>query len=237
MDSNLKKQFTQLKRINMLLIALLVLISGYLLIEKFSTSNQTDVLYAKGLVILDDEGNERILIGAPIPKSKDRIRDDLKKAQAVWGEELELNKEWDWFEDMSHDCFGMLILDEKGHDRLAIGSPTPDPNIGLRIGPATGIEINDENGYERSGYSYMPVNGGSRVVLGLDRPGSSEGATFSILEDGTTGLSVYDNKSKSAMFLGNSEANTYMTPGKEKYFGLAVKDSLDNIRIMNSTNN
>ena len=163
-------------KFNYLLLLFVLIIVGGIFLSVQNSSD--DVLYTRGIVIIDESGNERILIGAPIPKSKDRIRDDLKKAQAVWGEELELNKEWDWFEEMNHDCFGMLILDENGHDRLAIGSPTPDPNIGLRVGPATGIEINDEKGYERSGYSYMPIGDGSRVVLGLDRPGSAEGGNI-----------------------------------------------------------
>lgn len=233
MESNVKNQFKQLKRTNTLLMVLLILMISFLLYDKLETNEQPGVLYAKGLVILDEEGKERILIGAPIPKSKDRIRDDLKKAQAVWGEELELNKEWDWFEEMNHDCYGMLILDENGHDRLALGSPTPDPNIGIRIAPSTGLEINDEKGYERSGYGLMPINGKNRVALGLDSPNSEEGAVFAMYEDGTVGLSVFDAKLKRAMFLGKSEANTYMTPSKEKYFGLAIKDSLNQVKIIN----
>lgn len=220
-DSQMKKL---VMRHNIVMIALLLCL-GYIIYGSLFKSDN-DILYAKGIVIVDEEGKERILIGAPIPKSKDRIRDDLDKAKKVWGEELELNKEWDWFEEMNHDCVGMLVLDENGHDRLAMGSPTPDPNIGIRIGPATGIEINDEKGYERSGYALMPVNGGNRVALGIDNPGSEEGAVFSMLEDGTVGLSVYDSMKKKGLFIGKSEAKSYYTPGEEAYFGMALRDSL-----------
>ena len=224
-------------RLNILYVLVIMLLSCFLYILRDFINNKNsndEIIYAKGIVIVDDQGRDRILIGAPIPNSNDRIRDDLKKAQGVWGTSLELNKEWDWFEEMNHDCFGILVLDENGHDRLAFGSPTPDPNIGLRIGPATGVQINDEYGFERSGYAYMPLGEDrNRVVLGLDNPNSSEGTTLSILEDGTAGLSVFNSKTRSSLFLGNSEANSYMTPGKSKYFGLAVKDSTGRVNVAN----
>lgn len=216
------------------LLVLLLIVNGFLIYDNyFKKENSEEIIKTKGIVIIDDQGKDRILIGAPIPTSNSRIRDDLKKAKAVWGEELELNKEWDWFEEMNHDCYGILILDENGHDRLALGSPTPDPNIGLRIGPSTGLEINDEKGYERSGYGLMPVNGKNRVALGLDSPNSQEGAVFAMYEDGTVGLGVFDSQKKESMFLGKSETGSYMTPGKEKFFGLAIKDSLQNVSIIN----
>ena len=40
-----------------------------------------DVLRVKGLVIEDDEGRARILIGAPVPMTPDRVRTNLEKAE------------------------------------------------------------------------------------------------------------------------------------------------------------
>src|SRR5437899_4760243 len=44
---------------------------------------------------------------------------------------------------------GLIIVDERGRERIFIGSPVPDPKEGARIKPATGITINDPAGFER----------------------------------------------------------------------------------------
>ncbi len=36
-----------------------------------------------------------------------------------------------------------------------MGYPVPHPNIGRRIGPRTGLAINDAEGFERSGYGLL----------------------------------------------------------------------------------
>ena len=86
----------------------------------------------------------------------------------------------DWYKTYNHSADGMVILDEDGFDRVAIGS-TPDPNIGQRIGPGTGIIINDELAFEKSGYQQIDVEGQKRMVFGLNRPDGTEGVILSIL--------------------------------------------------------
>ena len=42
------------------------------------------VLRARGLIIEDEAGRERILIGAPVPEAANRVRTDEARVQEVW---------------------------------------------------------------------------------------------------------------------------------------------------------
>ena len=197
-------------------------------------SQPQDIITAKGIILLDDQGRERVLLGAPIPLTKNRVRTDDARVNEIWGKDMP--EEFpNWYKDYNHDCYGMLVLDKNGFDRLALGSPTPDPYFGKRIGPSTGVIINDETGLERSGYGLMPVGEGNRIVLGLDSEYGTEGATFSIFEDGTTGLSVYNNDRKESLFIGNSKKDNPITPSKNDYFNIVFKDSLGQTKFLNDT--
>lgn len=64
---------------------------------------------------------------------------------------------------------GLVVVDEKGTNRVWIGAPVPDPAIlGWRHprGEMSGIILFDEEGNERSGY--VTTNGYSNVMLTLD---------------------------------------------------------------------
>ena len=152
---------------------------------------QPDVLRTRGIIVEDEAGRARILIGAPIPVVGERIRTDTAKARAAWGEQMGGDRYMNYYRNYRHAVHGMLVLDENGFDRLAIGDSTPDPNIGPRIGPATGIEINDARGFERSGYGLLNVDGSYRVVLGLDGANGREGIALSLFDDGPAGLWAY----------------------------------------------
>jgi hypothetical protein len=41
-----------------------------------------EIIKTKGIVIVDENGKYRILIGVPIPPSKDRVRTDTAKVRA-----------------------------------------------------------------------------------------------------------------------------------------------------------
>ncbi|MDX1624649.1 MAG: hypothetical protein R3199_11805 [Gemmatimonadota bacterium] len=90
-----------------------------------------DVLRVKGLVVEDEEGRPRIVLGAPVARVEGRRRTD--------------------------PSVGLLVLDENGVDRVSVGAPTTAPRAGgrvhERIGDAAGIEINDEAGNERAGFA------------------------------------------------------------------------------------
>ena len=59
---------------------------------------------------------------------------------------------------------GIVIVDDKGRERILIGA-----------GP--GININDAAGFERTGYGLVSVDGKDRVVLGLDSKSGEEALT------------------------------------------------------------
>lgn len=150
-----------------------------------------DVIRTRGLVVEDASGRARILIGAPIPVVAERVRTDTAKARAAWGEQMGGDRYMGYYASYRHSTHGMLVLDERGFDRLAIGDSTPDPNIGNRLGPATGIQINDAMGFERSGYGLLRVDGLYRVVLGLDGSDGREGVALSLFDQGPAGLWAY----------------------------------------------
>src|SRR5207244_8728834 len=62
---------------------------------------------------------------------------------------------------------GLIIVDERGRERIFIGSPVPDPKEGRRRKPATGITINDPAGFERFAVGLFDDN---RLIIGLDVP-------------------------------------------------------------------
>jgi hypothetical protein len=63
---------------------------------------------------------------------------------------------------------GLVIVDEKGRERIIMGSPVPDPpHVGKRISPGHGMIILDPEGYERFGVGLMD-NG--QMGMGFDAP-------------------------------------------------------------------
>jgi len=203
---------------------------GFLLYQNYSDSN---VLRVKGIVIEDANGKERILIGAPIPQAYNRIRTDTTRVIEEWGRFFP-DDYLSYYEKYNHNTNGILILDETGHDRIAIGSLVPDPNIGPRIGPASGIMLNDQRGFERSGYSLINVNGQNRVVLGLDNPGGTEGISLVLLEDGTSGLTI--GGGAKSIFLGRADSS-YNYDGDSNFNGLRIHQAGQEDTILNSENN
>ncbi len=188
-----------------------------LFVKVFAPAAPHDILRARGLVIEDADGRERILIGAPVPKAASRVRTDMAKVNQAWGKRF---PNLDWYKTVNNSANGILILDENGFDKIAIGDPTPDPNIGRRIAPAVGIQINDQEGFERTGWGYFPAK--DRVVLGLDSRKGQEGVTLFVLEDDTTGMNI--NAGEKAIFLGSAPSKDARAPFPGPYFGLLLKE-------------
>lgn len=157
-----------------------------------STPAADQVLRARGLVIVDAAGRERILIGAPVPEARNRLRTDTARVRRELAPEFKgvpPDTYLGYYRNYRHAVNGILVLDERGVDRVALGNSVPDPNIGRRIGPSTGLMVNDARGFERTGYGVLTVEGKDRVVLGLDAK-QGEAVVLSVLDDGPSGLSV-----------------------------------------------
>src|SRR5688572_9061362 len=133
-----------------------------------SGGHAEDVLRVRGLIVVDAAGRDRILIGAPIPETRHRVRTDTARARRAWGH---IGAQYmQYYAKYRHAVHGLVVLDEHGFDRLALGDSVPDPNIGQRIGPGTGLTFNDARGYERGGFSLLDLGAKYRVSLGLDTP-------------------------------------------------------------------
>jgi len=124
------------------------------------------VLRVKGLVIEDQQGRARILVGAPFPAVSERVRRDETTA-------------------------AMVFLDEQGHDRFAVGekfAPQIDgrvPENYQKAGTGYGLTLFDLIGNERGGMGFLSSAGNaSRVVMVLDRP---EGDAIGAIVDDKTG--------------------------------------------------
>ena len=189
----------------------------------FRSGTVTDgVLRARGLVIEDDAGRERILIGAPIPEAANRVRTDEARVQEVWASRYtDADGYMGYYQGYSHETNGLLILSEDGFDRLVLGDPVPDPNIGRRIAPSTGMVINDLEGFERMGYGFKVVDGLGRVGLGLDTDRIQEGLLLTLDDDGLLGVTV--GTGANGIFLGSAPAGHEWTGLAEAFQGLLVR--------------
>ena len=104
--------------------------------------------------------------------------------------------------------------------RLALGDPIPDPNIGQRIGAATGLAINDEQGFERTGYGLLKVGESYRAQLGLDSAMGTEGLVLTLMDEGGVGLFVADKERR--LFLGSAPADHPLTGMSSPLHGLVL---------------
>jgi hypothetical protein len=150
------------------------------------TEVDSDLVRTRGIVVQDEAGRDRILIGAPFPHSPHRIRTDSAKAREAWADELGGEDYMRWYRDYKHSGNGLLLLNAAGHDQLVLGDDLPDPNIGERISVPTGLLWNDTLGFERGGLGLnrLKEGGAYRNGLGLDDE-AGEGLHLFILEDGT----------------------------------------------------
>ncbi len=221
--TKLERELLRLKAFALALIAVLPLIGFFSANLKSVQAQPSDrILRARGLIIEDEAGRERILLGAPVPLTRSRVRTDSARVKELWAKRYPDQKRYmDWYKDYQHATNGILILDEKGFDRIAVGDPVPDPNIGKRIGPSTGVVINDEQGFERSGYGLLKVEGRYRVVVGLDSAQGREGLTLRLYDEGPVGLTVQDGKR--LVYVGSAPSTERLTGIAESFHGLLVR--------------
>lgn len=224
----------QKKRLNkIILFATLVILglSSQLLLS-FRETDDTKILRAKGIVIVDDNGKERILIGAPLPQASNRVRTDTSRVRALWSHRFgNANQYMKWYQDYSHKANGILILDEQGYDKVCLGDGVPDANIGQRIGKQTGLIFCDNEGFERGGIGVINVGDKqNRVVMALDGENGTDATGISVMEDGETGF--FAGGKGYRMFMGASPAESY---SPEPLFGMVInhkKKSLYKLNLM-----
>lgn len=187
---NLEKKNIQTRRIN----AFLAICVLAFLIFSFKNNNSSDVLRTKGIIIEDENGKDRILIGAPIPYSKDRVRTDTIKVKKYWASTFgdESKNYMNYYKDYNHSTDGIVIMNDEGFDRVLLGDKLADPNTGKKMFESAGITWNDKSGWELGGAGVnTDSDGTSRVVIGLDDPKTNAEAIHLVaLEDGTKALII-----------------------------------------------
>lgn len=221
METQLRKLRTGLWVLAFYCLAL-TLALAYFLINTEGNQVPPDVIRTKGIVIEDTEGKPRILIGAPVPVVPERMRTDTARVRKFWGSRFAQKEDWfmDLYQTYQHSANGIILLDENGHDRVAIGSPVPDPWFGKRIGASTGITLLDEEGLERSGYGLLKVDGVYRANLGFDYPGK-EGMTFTLDDNGETGIFIRD--AEKSIFIGKADSTNMFTGELSPFNGMYIK--------------
>ncbi len=203
-------------------LSIVAIVGGLTALRPTAPSNQ--VLRARGLVIVDAAGRERILIGAPVPDARNRVRTGTARVRKIWGPGFP-PEYMTYYRTYRNAVNGILVLDERGFDRVAIGDSVPDPNIGRRIGPSTGMVINDAKGFERSGYSLLRVDGHDRMVLGLDDARGEEGVALMVLDSGHAGAAMQDGRN--SIYLGTAAVHDPIVKTDSPFLGLMLKRGSD----------
>ncbi len=143
---SLEKKVSLLMLLCAVLVAALGTVIVHSAITRVNAAEDAKVLRLKGLIIEDEQGKARILLGAPFPAVQDRLRKDEGGADLVF-------------------------LDEQGHDRFRVGEMLPAEPGFHRMGSAYGATILDTQGHERGGMGFMSDGKNfNRAAIALDRP-------------------------------------------------------------------
>jgi len=182
------------------------------------------VLRARGLVIEDSAGRDRILLGAPIPFSADRVRTDTHRVRRHWARTYAAASAYmQWYQNYRHGAYGMVVMNEDGFDRVLVGDRLADPNIGRRMFEMAGVVWNDAKGWELGGLGVnTTADGKSRSVVGVD--GSDGEAVHLVsLEDGTRGIIIGGQDGR--LLIGKSPREGRFFRNKEPFTGFLHFDS------------
>jgi hypothetical protein len=189
--------------------------------SSFNGSEQKfDIIRAKGIVIEDSMGRDRILIGSPVPFSKSRVRTDTQMVRKYWASQFEdqANQYMEWYKDYYHGAEGMVIMNEKGFDRVLLGDKLADPNTGRRMFEPAGIVWNNKDGWELGGAGVNTTKDGkARSVMGVDDQ-DGEAVHIIALEDGTKGIVIGGENGR--LLIGMSKKDGEWFQNKEAFTGI-----------------
>ena len=196
----------------------LVAFSFYL--SSFTKTTKFDIIRVKGIVIEDANGKDQILIGAPVPNSKDRIRTDTVKVRKYMANKVydDVDQYMKWYKDYKHSANGIVFMNEEGFDRVLVGENLADPNVGVRMFENSGILWNDKFGMEKGGAGVNTNDDGkSRPSIGLDDD-SGEAVHLVCLEDGSKALIISD--SRGSIRIGMSKNSGELFQNNEAFTGI-----------------
>lgn len=221
--NKLEQKYNRLKKI--LFGSILIIVISSLTLG-FTAGDKFNIIRAKGIIIEDSNGKDRILIGSPIPFSKDRIRTDTVKAKKHWASSFgsESKNYMKYYKDYNHSTEGIVIMNEEGFDRVLLGDKLADPNTGKKMFQSAGITWNDKMGWELGGAGVNTgADGKARAVIGLDDPkNNSEAVHLVALEDGTKALIIGGESGRLVIGLNDEKSDFLKT--KEKFSGIKYFD-------------
>jgi hypothetical protein len=233
------QQIKMMKRQLKLLSVYAIISTGLLIFiftSSFSGNDLPAIIRAKGIIIEDDAGRDRILIGSPAPHSKDRLRTDSGKVKEVWAKNSSLgaDKYMEYYRTYNNEASGIIFLNEEGYDKLIVGDKTPDPNTGKRLVEPAGMTWNDDKGYERGGIGISKTaDGKHRVVMGMDDPEIGEAMHMFILEDGTKGIMIAGEDG--IILIGKARSGNEIFKNKTDFSGLKLIDNKGQVIWENNT--
>lgn len=177
------------------------------------------VIRAKGLIIEDAAGKDRILLGAPIPFSANRVRTDTALVRKYWAKNFGKPDQYmKWYKDYYHGGVGMVVMNDSGFDRVLIGDKLADPNTGKRMFEPAGVLWNDAHGWERGGIGANTTEDGkTRSVIGVDNA-NGEAAHIFALEDGTNAVAISGDDG--TLLIGFSKKDGAYFENKESFTGM-----------------
>lgn len=230
LQAQLNRQKKTLQKLTFAFSSIILLLSSFLVFS-FKGRDENKVLRVKGIVIVDENGKERILIGSPLPFAKNRVRTDTARVRALWAGKFPNPYQYmKWYKDYNHQSNGILILDEQGFDKVCLGDGVPDANIGQRIGKQSGLIFCDNEGSERGGLGIIDVGDKkNRVVLALDGDNGMDATGISVLEDGETGFFSAGPQGYN-MFIGSAPAGSYTT---DPLFGMVINQKKNSLYKLN----
>lgn len=213
------------------LLILYVIISAGAIVFLFLEIQQLkkpDLIRTQGIIVEDSLGRDRILIGAPFPDSKNRVRTDTALVRKHWASRFNEPEYMEWYKSYHHGGNGLLVMNENGFDKVMIGDQLNDPNTGQRNGIPTGILWNDDNGFERGGLGLnkLKSNNKYRNIIGFDDE-SGEALHIGILDDGTKMIRFA--WSDSVFLIGRGVRNNFLFNQPESFVGFQFKSAQDTI--------
>jgi hypothetical protein len=217
-----EKRYLRLKTV-MISSSVLLMISFISL--SFADNRSTgEIIRTKGIIIEDSAGRDRILIGSPIPYSKDRVRTDTALVRKYWASKFRNPDQYmGWYKDYSNTADGIVVMNEKGFDIVQVGDKLSDANVGKRMFASSGILWNTQTGWERGGAGVnTTADGKSRPTIGLDDD-SGEALHLICLEDGSKGIFIA--RGNESIRIGLGKANGDLFESKTAFAGIQYFDS------------
>lgn len=221
----IKKEIHSLKVRNRFLTMLLIFVLLFSLVMNIDTNK--DFLRVKGIVVEDDLGNERILIGAPIPFVSGRK--DKKEMQVIGHRNRHYQLELAEGKYRKND-YGIMLLDSLGFDRIMIGQQYGKTDQEKQKPPFTGISIYDSLGEKRTEYGISHAIGNEKTHLELNTVNKEEKIALSINEYGVTGLRVQSPDKN--IFLGKTDSINPFFKKQKPFNGIIMKTKKNDEKVI-----